>query len=132
MSQQQRAPRVGRAAACLAMAWLLKNHDVWVSELPDASSIDAVVIPRLRPEKRFTVQFKAAFRRKGERKLCVNVSTSDGRRYAAREVDAVIAVDLKSLTFWVLPVPALQGQGRIVLGEKWLTCAYSWEQGVPC
>lgn len=123
---------MGRAAQMVGMAWLLRNHDVWVSEMPDASQVDAVVIPNARPEKRFAVQFKLAYRKKGAKKLVVNLTRADGKRYAARAVDAVIAVDLATLTFWVLPVATLGGQGRIVLGEKWVSCAYTWDQGMVC
>jgi hypothetical protein len=130
LSQQQMAARMGRAAEYAAMAWLLRNNDVWVSDMPDAASTDLMVVPRRNPRRRLSVQVKMAYRKRGTKKLCVNLSKADGGRYNADEVDFVLAVDMAALHFWVLPVGMLAGQSRIVLGDKYVGCGYTWDQAV--
>ncbi len=129
-SQQRRAARMGRAAQYAAMAWLLRNNDVWVSDLPDASPIDLVVVPRANPRRRLSVQVKMAYRKAGAKRLTVNLTRADGSRYDGSEVDLVVAVDLSGMNFWVLPVGLLNGQGRIVLGDKYVPCGFTWDQAV--
>ena len=123
-SQQQGAARLGRAAECLVASWLLLRHDVWVSIMPDASSVDMLVTRRAMPERILRLQVKATYDR-GGRKL-VNLSKTSGLKYTAEEVDFIVAVDVEARIFWVLPVALTSKFTRLTLGERFSGYAYDW------
>lgn len=129
LRQQEIAPRLGRAAEHMAASWLLRNNDVWVCTMPDAASVDMVVVPRERPSKRYSVQVKAVFDAGGTHRT-VNVAKSSGVRYDPAEVDYVLAVDMVAVMFWLIPVRALNGAGRVRLGKKYSGYAHGWHD--PC
>lgn len=130
LRQQQLAPRLGRSAEHLAAAWLLRNNDVWVCNMPDAASVDMVVVPRDRPSKRYSVQVKAVFDAGGTHRT-VNVAKSSGVRYDRDEVDFVLAVDLEAVMFWLIPVSALGTAGRVRLGKKYSGYLLGWHDPCP-
>jgi len=133
MRQQELAPRLGRAAEHVVAAWLLRNNDVWVSAMPDAASVDLVVVPRARPDKRYSIQVKMVFdaKSKAGQHRTVNVSKASGIRYNPSEVDFLVAVDIESLTFWMIPVRALKNLGRVRLGKKYSGYALGWHDTCP-
>lgn len=123
--QQHNAARRGRQAEYLAAAWLL-GHDVWVSIMPDAASTDLMVQRRDFPQRRLSIQVKAVYHKteRGRTFRTVNTSRSDGSVYDSGLVDYVLAVDLDTLTFWLLP--AKLGKTRLRLTGKYSGYAYGW------
>lgn len=128
-SQQQNAARIGRSAEKLVAAWLLLRHDVWVSEMADASSLDMLVQKGNDAQRLVRLQIKATFLRKG--KTAVDLRKSSGAKYTVAEVDFVVAVDLERAVFWVLPI-ALAGKFTgIQLDKRYSGYAYDWYDQHP-
>ena len=125
LTQQQSAPRIGRAAEFAVMAWLLRNHDVWATQMADASGVDLLVQLTVDTSRTIRVQVKTVFQIEGKR--VVNLKKTNGSRYQAKDVDYVVAVDLAALVFWVLPTRLTQGVGRLRLGAKYIGYAHEWE-----
>lgn len=135
--QQHDATRRGRSAEYLAAAWLLRNHDVWVSVMPDAASTDLMIQLQSNPRKRLSVQVKRVFDRaltlKSGRRTSyrtVNLSRSDGSKYTPELADYVLAVDEDNLMFWLLPVRAGM-PGRIRLTKTYSGYAFGWSDAAP-
>jgi hypothetical protein len=128
-TQQQNAPRIGRAAEFLALAWLLRNHDVWATQMPDSSSVDLLVQLTVNTREAIRIQVKSTFQIDGHR--TVNLKKTDGSRYTRDDVDYVIAVDQEHLLFWVLPVHLTSQVGRLRLGGKYSGYAHDWSMSAP-
>ncbi len=125
LTQQQIAPRLGRAAEHLALAWILRNHDVWATQMADASGIDLLVQRTVDTSRTLRIQVKAVFKIAGRR--VVNLKKTNGSRYTPKDVDWVLAVDLESRTFWLLPTHLTSDLGRLSLGRKYSGYAHGWD-----
>lgn len=125
VSQQQSAARVGRAAEYLFMAWLLLRHEnVWVSKMPDASSVD-LLLQRNGKKRVLRLQIKMTYTSKIGKRL-VNLAKSDGSKYTPDEIDFLVAIDTEHAVFWILPVSLASKFGRITLDGRYSGYAYDW------
>lgn len=122
-SQQQSAARLGRAGELLVGAWFLLRHDVWVSIMPDASSVD-MLVQRRTSDRILRMQIKATYARKG--RTMVNLAKTNGDKYTAEEIDYVVAVDVEQRVFWVLPVSLAGKFTRLTLDERYVGYRYGW------
>jgi len=130
-SQQSAAARIGRAAECLVAAWFLLRHPVWVSIMPDASSIDMLVMQQADNTRTIRVQVKAAYISKRSNKLVVNLTKSDGSKYTSADVDFVLAVDVERQMFWVLPIVLASKFGRVNLNNRFSGYQHDWFDSNP-
>jgi len=129
-SQQHRAARTGRAAEMYAAAWLLRNHDVWVAFMPDAASSD-MIVTRAFDDRKFVIQVKAAYPLAKGGHRTVNLTRTNGTRYAERSLDWVLAVDLTSRMIWLLPSHLTSKFKRLRLTEKYSGYAFDWNDKAP-
>jgi hypothetical protein len=124
-SQQQNAARIGRSSEHLVIAWLLRNTDTWVTQMPDSSGIDLLVQRTVNTARTYRLQVKTVFFAGGYR--AVNLCRTDGSKYTERELDWIVAVDLDSQTFWMLPTHLTQKFGRLRLTAKYSGYAHRWD-----
>lgn len=132
-SQQKSAARVGRAAELLFASWVLYRHNTWVSIMPDASSVDMLVLRQHKPDqdrpREIAVQIKTVYQRRG--KTVVNLRKSDGSRYTDKEVDFVAAVDMERAIFWLLPIALACKYTGLQLDKRFSGYAYDWFDSHP-
>jgi len=129
-SQQQSAGRIGRVAEHIVAAWILRNHDAWVSIMPDAASVDLLVQVRANPMRVLRVQVKAVYTTAAGFRT-VNLTKSDGSRYTESDIDFIVACDPDTLTNWVFPVSFARRFGRLRLRKLWSGYAYGWSEESP-
>lgn len=122
--QQHTAARTGRAAEFLALAWILRNHDVWATQMPDSSGIDLLIQLTVNTRRTIRIQVKSVFYIDGRR--VVNLKKTNGSTYSPEDVDYVLAVDMDSHIFWLFPSQLTARFGRISLGKKYSGYALGW------
>ena len=99
--------------------------------MPDASSIDMLVMQQADNTRTIRVQVKAAYISKRSNKLVVNLTKSDGSKYTSADVDFVLAVDVERQMFWVLPIVLASKFGRVNLNNRFSGYQHDWFDSNP-